>query len=92
MTTLVFYFAGHGETFDVGPDADPVARRSVGFLIPYDADLTLAPRDKSAYRLSDFQSQAIDMEWLADRLLKAKVGHAVVLVRAGESLKARGLT
>lgn len=69
---LVVYFAGHGQVVPISSESE------TGFLIPADADLDI--NDKSGP--ARWQSQALEMQSVADLLESMKARHVVLIADA----------
>lgn len=76
---LLVYFAGHGHVFRYTErDGALAVQRRAGFLIPYEADLDLA----ATPRAERWQTEAIDMQWLIERVEAMQAHHVVLLADA----------
>ena len=76
---LLVYFAGHGHVFRYTETAGALAvQRRAGFLLPYDADVDLEAIPNAA----SWETEAIDMQWLVDRIEALDVHHVVLIADA----------
>jgi TPR repeat protein len=74
---VIVYFAGHGTSFEFTKKDSPVPAR-VGYLIPRDADVDLS--DTS--RPDEWETEAIGMRFLVERIEKMKSRHVILVADA----------
>jgi TPR repeat protein len=75
--TLIVFFAGHGQVFEL-PSAEGVGERRAGFLVPYDADVDLG--DSSDPKR--WEREALDMRELVRSTMAGRLRHVLFLVDA----------